>query len=85
MDDACGALLTDLSKSFDCLPHELLITTFHAYSFDMKSLNLLYDYLPNRQQRVKVDEANSSWRELLYGVPLGSVLVPSLPVQFFCL
>ena len=26
-----GALLTDLSKAFDCLSHELLIAKFHAY------------------------------------------------------
>ena len=29
---ACGALLTNLSKVFDCLPHSLLIAKLHAYS-----------------------------------------------------
>ena len=46
-----SALLTDLSKVFDCLPHELLIAKLHAYSFDMKSQNLIYDNLSNRRQR----------------------------------
>ena len=39
---AFGALLTDLSKAFNYLPHELLITKLHAYGVDIPSLKLLY-------------------------------------------
>ena len=31
-----GALLTDLLKDFDCLPHKLLIAKLDAYGFDNK-------------------------------------------------
>ena len=42
---AYGALLTDLSKYFDCLPHELIIVKLHAYGVDMPSLKLINSYL----------------------------------------
>ena len=44
-----GALLIDLSKSFDCLPHELLIAQLHAYGFSLPALRLACSYLSNRQ------------------------------------
>ena len=41
---AFGALLTDLSKAFDCLPHELLVAKLDAYGFDKSSLKLIPSY-----------------------------------------
>lgn len=40
-----GALLTDLSKAFDCLPHDLLIAKLNAYGFDEVAIKVIYNYL----------------------------------------
>ena len=51
-----GVLLTDLSKAFDCLLNDLLIVKWHSYRFDVMSLKLIYSYLDNRKQRVKIKD-----------------------------
>ena len=75
---AFGAVLTDLSKAFDCLPHGLLLAKLDAYGLDMASLKLLHSYLSNRKQRVRINDTYSSWSEILFGVPQGSILGPLL-------
>ena len=69
-----GALLTDLSKAFDCLNHELLIAKLDAYGFDNVSLNLIRSYLSGRKQRTKVNNQFSIWSEITSGIPQGSIL-----------
>ena len=71
-----GAVLTDLSKAFDSLNHELIIAKFEAYGFHLEALIFIYDYLTNRTQRTKVKSDYSSEREIKYGVPQGSILGP---------
>ena len=39
-----GTLLTDLSKAFDCLNHELLIAKLNANGFSLPALRLINDY-----------------------------------------
>ena len=69
-----GALLTDLSKAFDCLNHELLIAKMDTYGFDCKSLLLIASYLSNRKHMTKVNNSFSSWNDILLGIPQGSNL-----------
>ena len=46
----CAALLTDLSKAFNCLPHDLFMAKLHAYVCDLPPLKLLDCYLRERRQ-----------------------------------
>ena len=55
-----GSLLTDLSKAFDCFPHELLLADLSAYGFGLSTLRLICSYLCNRQQRTKINASYSS-------------------------
>ena len=75
---AAGAILTDLSKAFDCLNHELLIAKLDAYGFGKEACKFIFDYLRNRKQRTKIGEAYSKWLETKWGVPQGSILGPLL-------
>ena len=57
-----GALMTYLSKAFDCFHHELLISKLDAYGFDIKSMKLIQQCLSNRNQWIKVINAYNSWK-----------------------
>ena len=79
-----GALVTDLPKAFDSLHHELLVAKLEAYGFDIKSVKLIQQYRSNRKQRVKVGNSYSSWKEIFYGIPQGSILGSLIFNIFFC-
>ena len=49
--EVCGAILTDLSKVFDCISNDLLIAKLKAYGFDQNPLNVIHNYLFGRSQK----------------------------------
>ena len=73
-----GTILMDLSKAYDCLPHDLLIAKLGAYGLDKPSLRLLMDYLNSRKQRAKVGSSYSKWSEIKHGIPQDFILGPLL-------
>ena len=73
-----GAVLMDLSKAFDCIPHDLLIAKIHAYGFDLDALTFIYSYLKRRRQCTSINNIHSMFQVLLSGVPQGSILGPIL-------
>ena len=73
-----GTALMDLSKAYDCFPHDLLLAKLSAYGFDESAITLIANYLSNRYQRVKIGSTVSFHLEILRGVPQGSILGPIL-------
>ena len=73
-----GAVLTDLSKAFSWLNHELLIAKLNTYGFSRSALLFIHSYLTDRKQRVNITGSFSTWTEAVQVVQQGSVLGPLL-------
>ena len=73
-----AAILTDLSKGFDCICYDLLIAKLNAYRFDKRALKRIHDYFNGRSQKIKVVFSFSSELDVSYGLPQGSILGPLL-------
>ena len=57
---SAAAVLMDLSKAFDCLPHGLLIEKLRAYGLAQEGIDLLGSYLSDRVQQVRLGSHTST-------------------------
>ena len=73
-----SGLFMDLSKAFDRINHDLLIAKLKAYGFSKGALKLMKSYLKNRKQKVQINNKFSSDRDVIAGVPQGSIDGPLL-------
>ena len=75
--------MTDFSKAFDCIPHDLLIVKLEAYGFDNYIIRYVCSYLKNRKQCVKINNTYSDLLDIMSRVPQGSIMGPILLNIFF--
>ena len=73
----------DLSKIFDCVQHDLLLTKLAAYGNDDNLILYIYPYLSNRKQCVCINNILSEFNKIISGVPQGSIVGPNLFNCFF--
>jgi len=78
MNNYVGCISMDLSKAFDSLPHQLMLSKLCAYGMSNESVTLIQSYLSNRYQCVKIGNSYSDWKLIKRGVPQGSLTGPLL-------
>ena len=59
-----GAVLTDLSKAFDCICHNLLKAKLNASGLSLSTLKLIRDYLQNRRLKTQIESSYSDWEDI---------------------
>ena len=55
-----------------------MIAKLNSYGFSLLALRLIHDYLLDRKQRTRINNSYSTWIEIVFGVPQGSILGPFL-------
>jgi hypothetical protein len=84
-----GGIFCDLSKAFDCINHDILLSKFNFYGITGNAYEWIKSYLSNRFQRVEAKNENpnyktlSDWGVIKYGVPQASILGPLLFLLYF--
>ena len=74
----CAGVFVDLKKAFDTVDHNILLRKLDYYGIRGIANEWFCSYLKKRKQFVSIQNNMSSIKEILTGVPQGSVLGPLL-------
>ena len=76
--EAVAAVFLDLSKAFDTVHHSTLLEKLYHYGIRGVSLDWFKSYLSGRKHFVNIDNHSSDLCNIVYSVPQGSILGPTL-------
>ena len=76
--ELCGAVLLDLTKAFDNVNHDILLSKLSAIGVSPSTLQWFKSYFSHRKQRTSCSDAMSDPLPMTFGVPQGSILGPLL-------
>ncbi len=79
-NEVVALVIMDLSKAFDCLPHDLMAAKLIAYGMSHSTVKNLISYLRHHKQCVKI----GSWGEDLYATSRLPGYIIALPYDFMC-
>ena len=71
-----SVLFMDLSKAFDCVDHNILLSKLERYGIHETALQWINSYLSDREHFVSWNQTHSSLLNLNRGVPQGSLSGP---------
>lgn len=76
--DKCIGVFLDLKKAFDTVSIPLLLRKLEVMGFRGVALSWFESYLTGRKQFVRMDNCSGEMGKVIFGVPQGSVLGPTL-------
>ena len=71
---SASAALKNLSKVFDCIPHDLLVAKRVAYGCNRETVAHIYSYLENSTQYVRVNSTRNCLENIMSAILQGSML-----------
>ena len=71
-----SAIFIDYKKAFDSISQQILLDKLTLYNISETTISWFQNFLDGLKQRTHIDNTNSQWKEIMYGVPQGSTLGP---------